>query len=69
MARQRLGAKKVAQLARRLGLPIIGVFVRGGTDHRQDLCLPGGRILCYWPRTGETEETTTRHGLEGDAQL
>jgi len=53
MARQRLGEKKTRQLRERLGLPIVVVLVRGGTDHRQDLCLADGTIRYYWPQTGD----------------
>ena len=44
MARQRLGQKKVDKLRKQTGLDIIKVMVRGGTDHRLDLCLFNGTI-------------------------
>ena len=53
MARQRLGERKTKQLRVRLGLPIVAVLVRGGTEHRQDLCLADGTIMLYWPKTNE----------------
>ena len=58
--RQRLGEKKTRQLRERLGLPIVKVMVRGGTDHRQDLCLEDGTITSYWPATGELAKSPGR---------
>ena len=58
--RQRLGEKKVARLKASLHLPIVMVFVRGGTDHRQDLGLEDGSILYYWSKTGEMEQCPIR---------
>jgi len=51
--RQKLGEKKVKKLRGELNLPIVHVLVRGGTNHRQDLCLKDGTIMNYWPKTGE----------------
>lgn len=62
MARQRLGEKKVQKLRGLLGLPIVGAFARGGTEHRLDLCLEDGRILHLYP-DGSIEEATFRHGI------
>lgn len=47
--RQVLGPKKLARLHTLTGLPIVKVMVRGGTNHRQDLCLADGSIVCRWP--------------------
>ena len=44
MARQRLGQKKVNKLRQETGLDIIHVLVRGGTNHRRDLCLSDGTV-------------------------
>ena len=49
MARQELGLKKVLRLRKETGLDIIAVLVRGGTEHRRDLCLRDGTIICMWP--------------------
>lgn len=54
--RQLLGPKKVAALAQSTGLPLEKVMVRGGTDHRRDLCLTDGRIF-YLDRNGEIEDS------------
>lgn len=48
MARQRVGEKKVRKLREKLGLPIVTALVRGGTDHRIDLCLEDGSVTYYW---------------------
>ncbi len=45
MARQTLGQKKVDRLRAKTGLDIKKVMVRGGTDHRKDLCLSDGSIM------------------------
>lgn len=49
MARQKLGPRKVAKLRKITGLDIVGVYVRGNTNHRQDLCLADGTITHRWP--------------------
>jgi len=54
--RQHLGEKKIKKYRQLTGLPIIRALVRGGTDHRIDFLLEGGKVLGYFPRTGETEE-------------
>jgi hypothetical protein len=36
-------------MAKRLNLPIVRILVRGGTDHRKDLCLEDGSVINYWP--------------------
>jgi len=57
MARQLLGEKKVNQLRKKLSLPIVQALVRGGTDHRIDLCLINGDVIHYWP-DGTMEKST-----------
>jgi len=47
--RQLLGPKKVAKLRKQTGLLIVKVMVRGGTNHRKDLCLEDGSIVSLWP--------------------
>jgi hypothetical protein len=47
--RQLLSEKNVRKLAKRYNLPIVNVMVRGGTDHRKDLCLEDGSIINLWP--------------------
>lgn len=46
--RQQLGVSKVQQLIKKTGLPIVKVFVRGNTNHRKDLCLKSGEIICLY---------------------
>lgn len=46
--RQRLGNKKLRKLEKELGFPIVAVLVRGGTEHRKDLCLENGMIKMMW---------------------
>ena len=55
MARQHLGKKKVMLLRQQLGLDIIAVLVRGGTDHRRDLCLADGTVW-YLDSEGHLEQ-------------
>jgi len=45
MARQLLGEKKINNLRQQTGLDIVTVLVRGGTDHRKDLCLGDGSVI------------------------
>lgn len=52
--RQLLGAKKLKRLAAETGLQIVKVMVRGGTDHRKDLCLEDGTIVSLY-RDGSME--------------
>ena len=61
--RQTLGEKKTKQLAKETGLPIVKVLVRGGTDHRKDLCLEDGSVIhLYKDGTQEKSEFTwSRH--------
>src|SRR5690606_26632045 len=68
MASQKLGIKKVMRLRRETGLDIIGVLVRGGTDHRQDLCLRDGSIVNLWA-DGTTTKSESRHALEVPPEL
>jgi hypothetical protein len=43
--RQTLSKKNVNKIARQTGLPVLAVLVRGGTDHRKDLCLDDGSVM------------------------
>ena len=65
--RQRMSDKNVARLAAKTGLDLVGVYVRGGTDHRKDLCVRGGGIKCLWP-DGTLQDSEFRHDIkqEGD---
>lgn len=56
MARQKLSQRKVRRLARELDLPIVHVLVRGGTDHRKDLCMVGGKVIHLY-KDGTMEES------------
>ena len=47
--RQHLNAKKTERLAMNTGLPVVWVHVRGGTNHRRDLCLNDGRVFYLFP--------------------
>ncbi len=62
MARQKLGRKKVNKLRRELNLDIVGVYVRGNTGHRKDLCLADGSIV-YLFSDGKMEKSEVRHDL------
>ena len=62
--RQLLGIKKVRKYRLLTGLPIIAGLVRGGTDHRVDLCLQDGTVAFYYPKTGELEKSNCRHGCK-----
>jgi hypothetical protein len=64
MARQRLGAKKMAKLKAETGLPIVAVLVRGGTGHRRDLCLEDGSVVHLY-RDGSKEVSQFRHAGVG----
>lgn len=66
--RQRLAIRKVRHLRQQTGLDIIAVLVRGGTDHRKDLCLRDGTVACLWP-DGAIEQTATRHGVDVPHEL
>lgn len=50
-----MNQKNTAKLAKQLNLPIVKVMVRGGTDHRKDLCLEDGSIVSLF-RDGSTEK-------------
>jgi hypothetical protein len=63
MARQRLNRKSVNRLRRKLSLDIVGVYVRGNTDHRKDLCMAGGAIY-YFYKDGLIEKSSSRHDLK-----
>ena len=57
--RQRLGPKKVQKLRERTGLPVLFAMVRGGTNHRIDLCLEDGSIMNLY-RDGTLEKDDLR---------
>ena len=50
-----MGPMKVARIRRETGLPVVHVLVRGGTNHRRDLCLTDGSIKHLWPDGSVTE--------------
>lgn len=54
--RQLLSEKKVKQLAKQTGLPVVKVMVRGG-DHSKDLCLEDGTIVTM-EKDGTLEKST-----------
>lgn len=58
MTRQWVGEKKVRRYAKATGLPVVKALVRGGTDHRVDLCLEDGSVVAYWPSDGTVEHDT-----------
>ena len=60
--RQRLSQKKTARLANETGLDLVGVLVRGDTDHRKDLLLRGGEIWNLY-KNGDLEKDSCRHSL------
>lgn len=53
--RQQLGKAKVERYRRQTGLDVIAGQVRGGTNHRVDLCLRDGSVVYLWPN-GRTEK-------------
>ncbi len=57
--RQRMSEKRVAQMRQVLGLPIVKVLVRGGTQHRKDLCLEDGSITYLYPDGTVVKTETT----------
>lgn len=57
MARQKLGQKKVNKLRQQTGLDILVVLVRGGTNHRRDLCLSDGSVVNLY-KDGTMEKDT-----------
>ena len=63
MSRQRLSRKSVNRLRRKLCLDIIGVYVRGNTDHTKDLCFPGG-VMYYLYKDGSIEKSTCTHAIK-----
>ena len=58
-----MGEKKVAKLREQTGLPVIAVLVRGGTEHRKDLCLEDGSVVHLYS-DGTTEVSTIRHNMK-----
>ena len=59
MARQKLGEKKLARYRRETGLPVVYGLVRGNTDHRVDLLLEDGSIVCRY-KDGSLEKSPLR---------
>ena len=57
MARQTLNIKKTLMLREKLKLPIFKVLVRGGTDHRKDLCFIDGTVMHLY-RDGTIEKSS-----------
>lgn len=41
--------RNVKKYSKYLGFDIVKIMVRGGTDHRKDLCLRDGSILNLYP--------------------
>lgn len=61
MARNRLGAKKVARLQiQHPDLDIVTALTRGGTGHRIDLCLRDGTVMHLF-RDGTRMKSSLRH--------
>ena len=44
--RQQMSEKNVRKIREQTGLPVVCVKVRGNTDHRKDLFLENGDIVC-----------------------
>ncbi len=63
MARQQMGEKKVSRWREQTGLPVIAVLVRGGTNHRKDLCLEDGSVVHMFS-DGTMEKSDIRHGIK-----
>lgn len=57
MARCRVGQKKIKKYKKQTGLPVLTALVRGGTDHRIDLCLDDGSVM-YWYKDGSMEKAS-----------
>jgi hypothetical protein len=57
-----LSNRKVRAIAKKLELPIEKIMVRGGTEHRMDLCLSGGLIIGLWPDGSCVSDTKWRWG-------
>jgi hypothetical protein len=53
--RQKLNEKNTKRIATKYNLPIHHILVRGGTNHRKDLCLEDGSIKCLCPDGTITE--------------
>lgn len=56
MARQTLSLKNVEKIKNKTGLPVYSVLVRGGTDHRKDLCLEDGSVY-HLHKNGSLEKS------------
>ena len=64
MARQQLGKRKVLSLREQFPeLDIIAALVRGGTDHRIDLCLRDNRVFHLF-KDGSLKESELEHLME-----
>lgn len=62
MARCRVGEKKVSLYCKKTGLPVVAALVRGGTDHRIDLCLEDG-VVVHWYKDGTMEKSEIGHAM------
>ncbi len=70
IVRQHLSKKKVARLAAHTGFDVVYVLVRGGTDHRQDLCLRDGSIIYFWRGSNDVmEDADLKHGIPKEKWL
>lgn len=58
-----VGPKKIAKYVKKTGLPILTALVRGGTDHRIDLCLDDGSVM-HWYKDGKMEKSTIGWNVE-----
>lgn len=63
MARQMLGPKKLKKLREKTGLDLVAALVRGGTNHRIDLCLRGGSVTHLY-KDWSMEVSNIRHSRE-----
>ena len=61
MARQRMSNKNTKKYREKLNLPIKYILVRGGTDHRKDLCLKDGSVIHMY-KDGTLEKSTMKWG-------
>lgn len=64
MARQIMSEKNTRKIKDKTGLPIVAVLVRGGTNHRRDLCLNDGTIVSLF-KDGTFQKTTQENGDYG----
>ena len=47
--RQSMNPKNIKKYSKKYSLDIVKIFVRGGTNHRKDLCLSDGTVTCLYP--------------------